>query len=123
MAMSYAEDSRETCLKNLSWLEALRNGFKKEPYELEAQSLSLFGTAFQCPDGGRYQSAGTSVGCSVHGTVDSPRQGPRPQTGSAAAYILDAIGRIEATLAYTPDGLSTHIVVEPSPAAETGIKP
>ncbi len=113
MAMSYEEDSRRACVANLSWLSALRTAFGREPNLLDGQAFTYFGTGFTCPDGGRYVASGaTDVACSVHGTATRPRQGPRPQPGSPAAYVLENVRRIEATLTFTGDGLSTHLVIE-----------
>ncbi|HQR39974.1 MAG TPA: hypothetical protein PLF26_16425, partial [Blastocatellia bacterium] len=106
-------DSRRACIANLSWLSALRTAFGREPNLLGGQAFTYFGTGFTCPDGGRYVASGaTDVACSVHGTATRPRQGPRPQPGSPAAYVLENVRRIEATLTFTGDGLSTHLVIE-----------
>lgn len=114
MALSYAEQARRTCLANLSWLEALYNAFPKvQPYDSAAQSLPLFGTTFVCPDGGRYIGRpGGQVECTQHGSRLASRQGPRPQPGSPAAYMIDSVRRIEATLSFLPDGISTTVRIE-----------
>lgn len=113
LALAYAEDSREVCLANVSWLEALRAAYPKAPHELDAEALGLFGATFACPDNGRYVAGSDGrVACAQHGTREAPRQGPRPQPGSPAAYMLESVRRIEATLAFTPDGLTTKVRIE-----------
>ena len=52
------------------------------------------------------------VACALHGTPEAPRQGPAPTPGSPAAYLLDAVRRVEATFSFTEDGLTTRVVVE-----------
>ena len=75
--------------------------------------LALFGTAFTCPDNGRYVAAPDGrVACAQHGTREAPRQGPRPQPGSPAAFMLEGVRRIEASLSFTPDGLTTRLRIE-----------
>jgi hypothetical protein len=112
MATGYAEDARRACLENVAWLEALQTAYKKPPYELADESLALLGYAFACPENGRYVVAGDRVACALHGTPDAPRQGPSPTPGSPAAYLLDAVRRVEATFSFTDDGLTTRVVVE-----------
>lgn len=113
MALSYAEASRKACLENVSWIEALRGAYPRPPHELEGEALSLLGVALVCPDGGRYVAGGEGrVECALHGTPEAPRQGPSPQPGSPAAYLLEHVRRIEATLSFTSDGLSTRVRVQ-----------
>jgi hypothetical protein len=113
LALAYAEDSRNVCLANVAWLDALRGAYPKAPHELDPEALALFGTAFACPDNGRYVVGSDGhVACALHGTREAPRQGPRPQPGSPAAFMLEGVRRIEATLSFTPDGLTTRLRIE-----------
>jgi hypothetical protein len=113
IALAYEEDARRVCLDNLGWIEALHGASGKPAHELEPESLELLGVAFACPDGGRYavDAAGEAL-CALHGTKAAPRQNPRPQPGSSAAFFLERVRRITATLAFTPDGISTRVRVE-----------
>jgi hypothetical protein len=113
LALAYEEDARRVCLANVAWLEALRAATGKAPRELDADALTRFGATFDCPDGGTYVvDAGGAVQCSLHGTRGAPRQGPRPQPGSPAAFMLEGVRRVEATLTFTPDGLTTRLRIE-----------
>jgi hypothetical protein len=113
VALAYAEDARRACLGNPGWIDALRAAFPKPPHELDAEALALLGATFTCPDGGRYVAGPESgTACALHGTRAAPRQGPRPQPGSPAAYVLESVRRIEATLTLTPDGLESRIRIE-----------
>lgn len=113
LGLAYEEDARGVCLANVAWLDALRGAFPKPPRDLDPEALALFGTTFACPDGGRYVvGASGGVQCSLHGTREAPRQGPRPQPGSPAAFMLEAVRRLEATLTFTSDGLTTHVRIE-----------
>ncbi|MCC6743073.1 MAG: hypothetical protein IT175_04355 [Acidobacteria bacterium] len=113
MAMSYAEDSRRVCLVNLPWLNALRAASPVGARDLDDWAARMLGVRFVCPDNGRY-AVGPSgdVECTLHGTRQAPRQGPRPQPGSPASFILERVRRLEATLSFTPDGIATRVVVE-----------
>jgi hypothetical protein len=114
LALDYAENSRRVCLANVAWLDALRAAFPaKAPHELDAEALSRFGATFTCPDNGRYVAgADGRVACALHGTREAPRQGPRPQPGSPAAFMVEGVRRLEATLSFTPDGLTTRVRIE-----------
>jgi hypothetical protein len=113
LALAYAEDSRRVCLANVAWLDALHTAYAKTPRDLDADALSLFGATFACPDGARYVlGADGHIACALHGTREAPRQGPRPQPGSPAAFMLENVRRLEATLTFTPDGLTTRVRVE-----------
>jgi hypothetical protein len=113
MGLAYAEDSRRACLENVPWLDGLATAFAQPPRELEDESLALLGAAFVCPDGGRYVTgADGRVECALHGTPEAPRQGPTPQPGSPAAFVLESVRRVEATLAFTEEGLTSQIIVE-----------
>jgi hypothetical protein len=97
---------------NLGWAEALGTAFEKPPSDLDAESLALLGAAFECPDGGRYAlDARERALCTVHGSIEAPRQGPRPQPGSPAAYVLERVRRAAARLALTPDGITTRVEI------------
>jgi hypothetical protein len=112
VALAYAEDARRACLGNVGWLDALRAAYPKAPHELDPEALALLGATFVCPDGGRYVAGANGVSCALHGTRLEPRQGPRPQPGSPAAYVLEGVRRVEATLTLTGDGLESRIRIE-----------
>lgn len=113
MAISYADESRRVCLTNLPWLNAFRAAFPVGMRDLDDRSVRLLGARFVCPDNGRY-AVGPSgaVECTLHGTRYAPRQGPRPQVGSPAAFLLERVRRLSVTMAFEPDGLSTRLVIE-----------
>jgi hypothetical protein len=112
LALSYAEDARAACVGNFGWVEALGTVFGKPPHELDAESLALLGAVFECPDGGRYALDGEGRAlCTVHGTKDVQRQGPRPQPGSPAAYVLERVRRAAARLSITAEGITTSVEI------------
>lgn len=112
MEIGYAEDARAACIPNLSWLEALHLANGEPPGDLGDDALRLTGYGFVCPGGGTYAIANGAASCSAHGTALAPRQTPRPLPGSAAAFVLESVGRVSATLTLTPDGLSSRVVIE-----------
>lgn len=113
LSASYAEESRRVCLINLPWLDAIRAATAAGARDLDDRAAALLGIRFVCPDNGRY-AVGPSGGveCTLHGTREAPRQGPRPQPGSPAAFLLERVRRLEATLSFTDEGIATHIVIE-----------
>ena len=113
LALSYAEESRRVCLVNIPWLNAFRAASAMGARELDDRASALLGVRFVCPDNGRY-AVGPSGGveCTLHGTREAPRQGPRPQPGSPAAFLLERVRRIDASLSFTPEGIATRIVIE-----------
>jgi hypothetical protein len=112
LALAYAEDARAACVGNFGWVEALATSFKKAPNELDAESLALFGAIFECPEGGRYalDTDGRAL-CTVHGSKLAPRQGPRPQPGSPAAFVLERVHRAAARLGFTAEGIITSVEI------------
>lgn len=113
LAASYAEESRRVCLVNIPWLNALRAASALGARDLDERAAVLLGVRFACPDNGRY-AVGPSgdVECTLHGTRQAPRQGPRPQPGSPAAFLLERVRRLEATLSFSAEGIATRVVVE-----------
>jgi hypothetical protein len=112
MALAYAEDARAACVGNLGWIEALGAAYRKPPHDLDAESLAMLGAVFACPDGGRYAVGGDGRSlCAVHGSKEAQRQGPRPQPGSPAAYLLERVRRASARLSFTAEGIATSVDV------------
>jgi hypothetical protein len=113
LAQAYAEDSRSACLVNTAWVRILSRALGKLDRGPAEASLDYLGAVLVCPDGGVYGEPRTGEAvCTIHGSRAAPRQGPRPQPGSSAAFVLDRVSRMEATLSFTEEGVSTRVRIE-----------
>jgi hypothetical protein len=114
--LAWAEGHRTACQANQGriaavargWPELVGTGGAVGP-ELAQKVVQLYGVRPYCPDGGRYQHAGGSCNCSVHGGWHDRRQPDAPSQESATATTVRSFAGLTATLTFLEDGL--HVVV------------
>jgi len=126
--LAWAENEREACLNNLAALSdaaralnsraaglASEQGLSGEALDRAVLELAdrLHGTRHFCPEGGAYHVSpdGLTVSCSVHGTLNSPRQPTAPSERSPAGRTMRALSDLTATLTFMEDGLHAVLVV------------
>lgn len=131
--LSWAENDREACLNNLGALSSVSRALtaraggsttttadavptaSEELNELVRQYADKFhGAHLFCPEGGRYivSADGRSVACSIHGSVQDPRQPSAPTDASAPSKLLKELAGATATLNFMQDGLHAVVVID-----------
>ena len=122
--LSWAENSRTACLRNLGPLSSVARAIAGDPAKINSdkrgelsrqiclQADQLHTTHFFCPDGGEYVLAadGKSMLCSVHGTAAEPRQLQESQ--GTLGDLLARFSGMTATLTFREDGLHAVVTIE-----------
>jgi hypothetical protein len=128
--LTWAENNRQACLRNLGPLAAAGRAALAQPPAKHGQPAvavpdadqrarialqladRLYAVRLFCPEGGRYtlSADGKSCTCSLHGTLESPRQAlaPKAVTPEGAPQV----GNVTAALTFLDDGLHAVLVVE-----------
>jgi hypothetical protein len=119
--LTWAENSRDACLHNLSPLSSAARAFAaggqswdSRPGEALRYAERMYGLTFRCPDGGRYVLAkdGRAVTCTVHGSALEPRQAEEPARDSPLDRLMRGFADLTASLTFREDGLRAVLVVE-----------
>jgi len=109
--LGWQEDLRHACHNNLPLASILLTSLGLPPDSLGTLVAGLRGYQPYCPSGGRYVVDGTtgSVACTLHGTVRGPKQPPASDRGSKTMELVNSLERVNARLAFTPEGLMTTV--------------
>jgi hypothetical protein len=125
--LGWAENNREACQRNQSMLSAAARAFSASPpvsklaaIEVDRERLvfdyakKMYGVDFACPDGGRYVLGpdGKGCRCSVHGTLDLPKQPSAPAKNSHVDRLMRDFKDLHATVTILPEGLRAVVVIE-----------
>ena len=103
LMLGYEEGARRTCLGHLSRLGAFAAG--ERPLAQRA-----LGARFRCPDGGTYEWTGDgSWRCSVHGALDAPVQGAKPERVHPVMRLLNGLDEVTFTLRFTEEGIHVRV--------------
>jgi hypothetical protein len=108
--LGWQEDLRHACHHNLPLAAVLLKSLGVPADRLDATVAGLRGYQPYCPSGGSYvvDKNGT-VACSVHGTAAAPRQPKETESGSKTLQLVNSLERVNARLAFTPEGLMTTV--------------
>ncbi len=127
--LAWAENNRQACLNNLGPLASVGRALAAQPAGAghgsaqswdsrgrSAQHLAetLYGTPFECPEGGRYLVSpdGKHCRCSIHGSALSPRQPAAPGPDSPLGKLLSGFGDMTATMTFLPEGLRAVVTID-----------
>ena len=124
--LGWAENNREACLRNLgslasagravaAWAEGKpQREIEKRNEEMQRLADQAYGVHFFCPEGGHYLLAqdGRSCSCSIHGTVNEPRQPLAARDSTGPGKLLQNFGGLTANLTFLEDGLHAVVIVE-----------
>jgi hypothetical protein len=127
--LSWAENNREACLKNLGPIEHVGRAFALEDRKganaswdergrkAQGQAERINGVRFYCPEGGHYLLSpdGKKCQCSVHGTALRPKQPTRPSEHSKLGRLVNDFSDLKATLTFLKDGLHAVVTIERKP--------
>jgi len=108
--LGWQEDLRHACHRNLPLAAVLLKALGLPADQLESTVAGLRGYQPYCPSGGRYvvDKIG-SVACTTHGTAVAPRQPKETESGSKTLQLVNSLERVNARLAFTPEGLMTTV--------------
>ena len=111
--LGWQEDLRHACQKNLPLAAILLTTLGLPPDRLDATALGLRGYEPYCPSGGRYvvDAESGAVVCTVHGSRWRPRQPVASDQGSPTLRLVNSLERVNARLAFTPEGLMTTVEI------------
>jgi len=114
--LALSERARSICAVNQTPAWVLLGLARVNPREFAGSARRLLGYEPVCPEGGqyRYDPSTDELCCSLHGTLDRPRQPTRPQAGSTADQTLSDLGEFSVGLSFTTEGLVTRLEVETS---------
>ncbi len=113
VSLGWQEELRHACHRNLPLAAILLKTVGLPAESLESAVTGLRGYQPYCPSGGRYvvdeQSGG--VICTVHGNAWHPRQPAGSDSSSKTLSLVNALERVNARLAFTPEGLMTTVEI------------
>jgi hypothetical protein len=116
--LGWEESSRQACLENLGPLSSVGRAMAAmgatRSDDVQQEAERLFGVHFYCPDGGKYELSadGKRVTCSIHGSIDAPRQLSAPAAGSPTGRLLSEFGGATAALTFLEDGLHAVVTIQ-----------
>ena len=121
--LGWAENNRQACLHNLGPLShvcraisgnSTKPGSREFDDLLQRSAARVYDTQFFCPEGGRYLPAadGMRVTCSVHGSVESPRQSVEPAKDSELGRLIQDFADMTLSLSFLEDGLHTVVTID-----------
>lgn len=120
--LAWAEGNREACCKNmqaLSHVARAHGQLLKGTQQEQAQALiditrKAHGVDCLCPDGGAYliDPDGSTIRCTVHGSVAAPRQKETPAPESPIATLMRQFQDLQASFTVLPEGLRAVVVIE-----------
>lgn len=109
--LGWQEDLRHACHRNLPLVGILLTSLGLPPGNLGPTVAGLRGYQPYCPSGGHYlidERTGTAV-CTVHGTARKPKQPVSGDKSSKTLALVNSLERINARMAFTPEGLMTTV--------------
>jgi hypothetical protein len=112
--LGWQEELRHACHRNIPLAAILLKSLELPPESMERAVTKLRGYTPYCPSGGRYQLDETSgeMRCSVHGTIRQPKQPASGDTSSKTLALVNSLERVNARLAFTPEGLMTTVDIK-----------
>jgi hypothetical protein len=132
--LTWAENNREACLKNLGPISYAGRALQAASSRTNAGNQSrdergrrahdfadqLYGVHFFCPEGGRYllSADGKRCRCSVHGSTLSPRQPAAPHEDSTLGKLMKDFVDMTATLTFQEDGLRAVMIIQRKKASD-----
>ena len=111
VSLGYQEDIRRACHKNLALVETLLDTARITPDDIKAAAFALRGYEPYCPAGGRYYldpETGRAT-CWLHGRIHRPIQPVKAAEGSSTMRLVNNLKKINARLAFTPEGLMATV--------------
>ena len=128
--LGWEENHREACLNNLGPLAALNRAVRERRFSTDSRELDqlaerVYDVQYYCPDGGVYLPTddGRSVACSIHGTMQHPKQPDRPASDSALGRQLAQFRDLSVRLTFLEDGLHAVVTLQRQPAEGVGSAP
>ncbi|HQB39531.1 MAG TPA: hypothetical protein PL053_09690 [Deltaproteobacteria bacterium] len=111
--IGWQEEMRRACHSNIPLASIMMEGLGTPEEKLAGSIQQLRGYEPYCPSGGKYAvlPGSKTVGCSIHGTPHNPRQPAESPADSRTMQLLNSIEKINARLAFTPEGLMTTVVI------------
>ena len=112
--LGWQEELRHACQQNLPLAAILLKSLGLPPESMGETIAALRGYTPYCPSGGRYlldDKAGL-VQCSLHGTAWQPKQPAASDRSSKTMTMVNSLQRINARLAFTPEGLMTTVDIK-----------
>jgi hypothetical protein len=116
--LGWQEDLRHACEKNLPLAAILLKNLEMPAKSLSAATFALRGYEPYCPSGGRYvldEKSGAVV-CTVHGNRWHPRQPDATDHSSPTMKLVNSLEKVNARLAFTPEGLMTTLEIKRKPS-------
>ncbi len=113
--IGWAESERLACLNNLGCLADLarvgKDGGARDSLDRLAQEV--FHAQYTCPCGGVYSHAGDGAAqqCSVHGSLQSPRQPSKTGT-SAIGSLTERLSDVQLQIQFLEDGLHATVTID-----------
>lgn len=114
--LGWQEDLRHACHQNLPLAAILLRTMGLPAANLEDTISGLRGYQPYCPSGGRYvidEKTGAAT-CTVHGTTWDPKQPAAGDKSSKTLSLVNTLERVNARLAFTPEGLMTTVDIRRS---------
>ena len=107
---------RHACHQNLPLEAILIKALGLPPDTLGPTIAALRGYQPYCPSGGRYlvDERTGAVTCSLHGTAGKPKQPAAGDKASKTLTLVNSLERVNARLAFTPEGLMTTVDIRRS---------
>ena len=112
-SLGFQEDLRHSCGKNLPLAAIMLKNLELPAGSFTSATALLRGFEPYCPSGGQYQVDPKTgiVACTVHGTRFHPRQPATGDQTSPTMMLVNSLERVNARLAFTPDGLMTTVEI------------
>jgi len=109
--LGWQEELRQACHKNLPLVAILLKPLGLPADSLGPAVLGLRGYQPYCPSGGHYliDEQNGAVTCTVHGSDWQPKQPAAGDKGSKTLTLVNSLERVNARLAFTPEGLMTTV--------------
>jgi hypothetical protein len=112
--LGWQEDLRHACQKNLPLAAILLKTIGVPAEGLESTVAGLRGYQPYCPSGGHYviDDKSGAVVCTVHGNTWQPKQPAASDRSSKTLSLVNSLERVNARLAFTPEGLMTTVDIK-----------
>jgi hypothetical protein len=120
--LSWAENNREACLRNLgpmaSAARVVRAAGKADAEDLSQEALAeaarLYAVHLYCPEGGKYivSPDGKHCSCSIHGDAEQPLQPLSPRAATAAGKAMEHFAGLTASLTFLEEGLHAVVLLD-----------
>lgn len=114
--LGWQEELRHACQQNLPLATILLKSLGLPPESMGQTVAGLRGYTPYCPSGGKYLLDDKTgiVHCSVHGTAWQPKQPAASDKSSKTMTLVNSLQRVNARLAFTPEGLMTTVDIRRS---------